>query len=127
MGKVMSGERLQQLLAERKRINENKRLKEEERARKRAIEIEKDKQQREKRMLKKQAIEEKKIKKEEDEHARRMHEFNPNFFKTTSRWFVGETPINELYTLYELQHIEELYPKEKGRINWEIWNKLISK
>lgn len=127
MGKVMSGERLQQLLAERKRINENKRLKEEERARKRAIEIEKDRQQREKRMLKKQAIVERKIKKEEDEHARRMHEFNPNFFKTTSRWFVGETPINELYTLYELQHIEELYPMEKGRINWEIWNKLISK
>lgn len=29
------------------------------------------------------------------------------------------------YTKYELQHIEELYPMEKGRINWDVWNRVI--
>lgn len=28
-----------------------------------------------------------------------------------------------LYTKYELQHIEELFPEEEGRINWEVWMK----
>lgn len=35
------------------------------------------------------------------------------------------TAEEDLYTLYELQHIEELYPEEQGRINWDVWNKLI--
>ena len=33
----------------------------------------------------------------------------------------------DLYTLYELQHIEELFPDEPGRINWKIWNYLVNK
>ena len=38
-----------------------------------------------------------------------------------------EPDEEKLYTLQELQHIEELYPEEEGRINWIVWNKLISK
>lgn len=34
---------------------------------------------------------------------------------------------DNLYSLYELQHIEELHPEEEGRINWIVWNKLIDK
>ena len=33
----------------------------------------------------------------------------------------------DLYSLYELQHIEELFPDELGRINWTIWNSLVNK
>lgn len=33
----------------------------------------------------------------------------------------------DLYSLYELQHIEELFPDEPGRINWKIWNYLVNK
>lgn len=36
-----------------------------------------------------------------------------------------ETPENKLYSLFELQHIEELYPNEEGRICWTKWNELI--
>ena len=36
-----------------------------------------------------------------------------------------ETPENKLYSLFELQHIEELYPDEEGRICWTKWNELI--
>jgi len=38
-----------------------------------------------------------------------------------------ETNEDNLYSLYELQHIEELFPEEEGRINWIVWNKLIDK
>lgn len=33
--------------------------------------------------------------------------------------------ISDLYTKYELEHIEELYPEEKGRINWLKWNEVV--
>ncbi len=38
-----------------------------------------------------------------------------------------ETNEENLYSLYELQHIEELFPEEEGRINWIVWDKLIDK
>lgn len=38
-----------------------------------------------------------------------------------------ETAYTDLYTLYELQHIEELFPGEMGRINWNLWNYLVNK
>lgn len=36
-----------------------------------------------------------------------------------------ELYITDLYTKYELEHIEELYPEEKGRINWLRWNEVV--
>ena len=38
-----------------------------------------------------------------------------------------ENREDSLYTKYELQHIEDLYPEETGRINWKLWNILITK
>lgn len=32
----------------------------------------------------------------------------------------------DLYTEYELHHIEELYPEETGRINWSTWERLVN-
>lgn len=48
------------------------------------------------------------------------HVYNTN---TIERYSAEE----DLYTLYELQHIEELFPDEPGRINWKIWNYLVNK
>ena len=36
-----------------------------------------------------------------------------------------ESKEDDLYTLYELQHIEELYPNERGRIKWHNWEKIV--
>lgn len=41
-----------------------------------------------------------------------------------SRW-IQDSPTNNLYTKYELEHIEELYPNEEGRINWKAFNKSV--
>lgn len=38
-----------------------------------------------------------------------------------------ENREDSLYTMYELQHLEDLYPEESGRINWSLWYKLIEK
>lgn len=38
-----------------------------------------------------------------------------------------ENREDSLYTMYELQHIEDLYPEETGRINWKLWNILVTK
>lgn len=38
-----------------------------------------------------------------------------------------ENREDSLYTMYELQHIEDLYPEESGRINWKLWNILVTK
>ena len=32
----------------------------------------------------------------------------------------------DLYTEYELHHIEELYPEESGRIDWSSWFRLVN-
>ena len=32
---------------------------------------------------------------------------------------------SELYSKYELQNIEKLYPNEQGRINWTLFKKLV--
>lgn len=37
------------------------------------------------------------------------------------------TVEEDLYTLYELQNIEKLYPNEYGRINWSVWFALVEK
>lgn len=34
---------------------------------------------------------------------------------------------DELYTKEELMHIEQLYPNETGRINWNFYNYLVNK
>lgn len=44
-----------------------------------------------------------------------------------SNFFERETREEELYSKYELQHIEELYPEEVGRINWMVFNNLVEK
>ena len=38
-----------------------------------------------------------------------------------------ENREDSLYTKYELQHVEDLYPEETGRINWKLWNILVTK
>ena len=37
-----------------------------------------------------------------------------------------ESREEDLYTEYELHHIEELYPEETGRINWSSWERLVN-
>lgn len=37
-----------------------------------------------------------------------------------------ESREEDLYTEYELRHIEELYPEESGRINWSSWFRLVN-
>ena len=37
-----------------------------------------------------------------------------------------ESREEDLYTEYELHHIEELYPEETGRINWSSWTRLVN-
>ena len=38
-----------------------------------------------------------------------------------------DTAEEDLYTLYELQNIEKLYPNEYGRINWSVCFSLLEK
>ncbi len=37
-----------------------------------------------------------------------------------SRW-IQDSPTNNLYSKYELEHIEELYPNETGRLSKKYW------
>lgn len=46
------------------------------------------------------------------------------YHTTTIERFSAE---EDLYTLEELKNIETLYPNETGRINWDVWNRLIAK
>ncbi len=41
-------------------------------------------------------------------------------------WLEREPREEDLYTEYELKHIEELYPEETGRINWSSWTRLVN-
>lgn len=48
----------------------------------------------------------------------------PFIYGSDSR-FEREPREEDMYTKYELEHIEELYPEEKGRINWLKWNEVV--
>ena len=55
---------------------------------------------------------------------RTIHTYTTAFYERTT--YVQKFPSDdELYTKYELEHIEELFPKEHGRINWELWQRLV--
>ena len=42
-----------------------------------------------------------------------------------SNIFEREPDEENLYDKYELQHIEELYPYEEGRLNWDVWDEMV--
>lgn len=53
---------------------------------------------------------------------------------TSTTYTVYNNPTRErdiketdIYTKYELEHIEELYPQEEGRINWDFFYELVEK
>lgn len=48
----------------------------------------------------------------------------PFIYGNDSR-FEREPREEDMYTKYELEHIEELYPEENGRINWLKWNEVV--
>ena len=44
-----------------------------------------------------------------------------------SHYVQRETAEEDLYTKEELENIEELYPNETGRIDWDFFNDLVEK
>lgn len=126
MGKVMSYERALQVhqewleKRERKKAREAERAKREEEKRKKRIA--KDAELRKKREAKQAEELAKKEELASKQLQRQMRTIPTNYKK----WIANDSNDGELYTLYELQHIEELYPEETGRINWREWCKSIN-
>lgn len=104
----------------RKKAREQARARREEEERKKRIA--KDAEIR-KRREEKQAELQRKMEEEEAERLARQMRTIPISHK---KWMARERDDSELYTLYELQHIEELYPEESGRINWSVWAKVVN-
>ena len=50
-----------------------------------------------------------------------------NLFIYGTRHIERDTREEDLYTEYELRHIEELYPEETGRIRWDVFDKLVKR
>lgn len=78
------------------------------------------------RMLRRKALEEEKRKKREKEDAKKKYITSRTVSVYNEKWIEREAREEDLYTEYELHHIEELYPEETGRINWSVWERLVN-
>lgn len=108
-------EQLQQMLEERKRINERKRERKERIENERRERLKRFKDERLPTIFKKtQPVQNKQPK------IKSFQVYNSNQVER-------DTTEEDLYTLYELQNIEKLYPNEYGRINWSVWFALVEK
>ena len=117
MGRTMSYERALEVYRDWKKVQERKKQRKQEQEKKRLEEIKRQaeiRKKREKKLEEQRKKEEEKREKKEWERARTID---------MSDWILKDS--GDLYTEYELRHIEELYPREKGRINWELFDNLI--
>lgn len=106
-------EDIKRFLQERKEINKRKKEKEKQRYKKAS--------QRVKKLLNDKYI------KETKQTPEKPLKYTYSLTIYQSHQVEREPNEDNLYSLYELQHIEELFPEEEGRINWIIWNKIIDK
>ena len=105
-----------------------KKAREEEWARKRAErELLKQEKQKEREARRQQAELQQKQKEEEQERIKReRYEWDKQRDISDIKWMEKKySDYYGLYSKYELQHIEELFPEESGRINWSVWNALV--
>lgn len=107
-------EQLKEYFAERKRINQRKQEKAKERKLK-----QQELQKRRREFAK--ALKDSKL----EEKPKELPQFT--FQVNGSNIIARENREDALYTMYELQHIENLYPEESGRINWSVWEELSNK
>lgn len=80
-----------------------------------------------KRLEKEKNLDEEKRKKREYWHIQNQKKYwktHIPIYKTND--MQREAREEDLYTEYELKHIEELYPEETGRINWSSWERLVN-
>ena len=113
----MSYERALEVYKNWKVVQERKKQRKEEQEKKRLEEIRHQaeiRKKREQKLEEQRKKEQEKIDKMEWERARTID---------MSDWILEDK--GGLYTKYELEHIEELFPREKCRINWDLFDKLI--
>lgn len=80
-----------------------------------------------KRLEKEENLDEEKRKKREYYHIQNQKKYwktHVPIYRTND--MQRESREEDLYTEYELHHIEELYPEETGRINWSSWERLVN-
>lgn len=111
-------QQLQQLFQQRKAINDRKKQREKQKYQKAKEAIKKELQQKTKIIQKQTSI---------NKQGLTIIKYSTRITIYNSNQFERETPEENLYSLYELQHIEELYPEEEGRINWKLWDFLVDK
>lgn len=130
MGKLRTIE--QQLEAHRKWLEqrEKRKAREEEWARKRAEKEKLKEAKRKEREAKRQQMllqtRQKEEQRREEQEANRQQRENRTIPIYHRKWMVRERYDEELYTKYELEHIEELYPEEQGRINFDVFWRLVN-
>lgn len=121
MGKVMSYERALEVHKEWKERQARKKAREQARA-------QREEEERKKRIAKDAEIRKRREEKQA-ELQRKMEEEEAERFAMEARtmsiyhkkWMVRERDDNELYTKDELEHIDELYPEETGRLTEKYW------
>lgn len=116
---IRTQQQLQQLFQQRKAINERKKQREKQKYQKAKEAIKKELQQQKTKIIQKQTS--------TNKQGLTIIKYSTRITIYNSNQFEREIPEENLYSLYELQHIEELYPEEEGRINWKLWHKLIRK
>lgn len=131
---LRNSEQIKEYLAERRRIKENQQ---------KQLKLKKAKENkikaRENYKLKKQEVNTLKINKLQELYdlAAKIAQLHKNKTKeliTSTTYTVYNKPTRErniketdIYTKYELEHIEELYPEEQGRINWIKFYEIVEK
>ncbi|MBP5421125.1 MAG: hypothetical protein J6Y78_01655 [Paludibacteraceae bacterium] len=113
MGKVMSYERALQVHKEWKEVQARKKARKEEQERRRQEEIRKAAEIRKKREKK---LEEERLKKQQKEEE---YQWKKDREIEMDDWILYDT--GALYSKYEMLHLDELYPNEKGRLSDRFW------
>lgn len=109
-------EQLQQMLEERKRIQQRKKEREKQRYKKASEKVQQQ--------LKRKYNKNKKQSQPKEKKVQIIH-YTVSIYH--SNLIERELDENELYTKEELQNIETLYPNETGRINWTVYQQLVNK
>lgn len=77
----------------------------------------------------KQQLEQYKLLKQQEKNNRRLenslYEQQRTILIYHTRYIQKFTDDEEIYSKYELQNIEKLYPKETGRLNWDFFYHLV--